>query len=206
MSIWPVPLPDWFWAWAEWRLGRGAYKGHGADPKWRPGNVPDKIPYWAWARLAVLLGEKPPPPPPAPPKPPPTTDPALIEARKMLAYCRKFTGFYLYGGGHGVRAETIEPWMNLDCSSSTSGALYEFGLLGSEWVQVSGWFETWGLSGPGKYVTVHASDVHVWVAFDLPEGYFRFDTSPHGDGQRGPRVRASHRFESGFIHRHPAGL
>lgn len=45
-------LPKWFWVWAQWRLGRGAFQGHGSDPEWRPVGVPETIPAWAWARLA----------------------------------------------------------------------------------------------------------------------------------------------------------
>ena len=207
MSIWPIPLPDWYWAWAEWYLGRGAYKQHKRDPKWRPGNVPAKIPYWAWARLAVQTGNPIPPKPPAPPpKPIPTVDRQLKKARDMLAYGRTFTGHYLYGGGHGQKAEDLNPSMNLDCSSSTSLLLSRFGLLDSAWVQVSGWFESWRTYGTGKYVTVHANREHVWVEFDLPEGYFRFDTSPHGDGTAGPRVRTRRRSDRRFYHRHSAGL
>lgn len=152
MRVWPVPIPDWYWRWAEWWLGRGAYKQHKRDLEWRPGNVPARIPYWAWARLAAQMGNPiPPKPKPKPvPKPPPTVDKQLAKARDMLAYARGFTGHYLYGGGHGQKAEDLNRQMNLDCSSSTSLLLSEFGLLDSEWVQVSGWFESWGLYGTGK--------------------------------------------------------
>lgn len=202
MTIIPAHIPDWFWAWAEWRLGRGAYKGHALDPDMRPGIAPEKIPYWAWVKLALMLGKPVPPPPPTPAE----NDQALVLARSMLLYARGFTGNYLFGGGHGVKAETLNRSMDLDCSSSTSLLLHHFGLLGSEWVQVSEWFETWEQTGRGKYVTVHANGEHVWVEFDLPEGYFRFDTSPHGDGTTGPRVRTKRRFDSTFWHRHEAGL
>ncbi len=207
MTVWPIPLPDWYWAWAEWRLGRGAYKGHGADPEWRPGNVPAKVPYWAWARLAAQLGRPAPKPPAIPPSPPtPPANPKLALARDMLNYAKGFTGHYLFGGGHGQKAKALNRAMNLDCSSSTSLLLSHFGLLDSEYVQVSGWFQAWRLIGTGKYVTVHANYEHVWVEFDLPEGYFRFDTSPHGDGPSGPRVRTRRRFDSTFYHRHSAAL
>jgi hypothetical protein len=210
MTVWPVPLPDWYWAWAEWYLGRGAYKQHKRDPDWRPGNVPAKIPYWAWARLAAQLGNpipKPPAaPPPPPPKPKPPANPSLDKARAMLDYCRGFTGHYLYGGGHGKLAKDVSRHDDLDCSSSVSKVLDAYGLLGSPYVQVSTWFETWRYPGMGRLVTVHANHEHVWIEFDLPEGYFRFDTSPHGDGRTGPRVRTRRRFDSSFYHRHASGL
>lgn len=198
----PVRIPDWFWAWAEWRLGRGAYKGHAKDPKMRPAIVPAKIPFWAWAKLAIMTGAPVPEEPPTPIE----NDTALVLARSMLLYARGFTGFYLFGGGHGVKVDTLDRSRNLDCSSSTSLLLGHFGLLGSEWVQVSEWFDNWEHAGLGKYVTVHSNDDHVWVEFDLPEGYFRFDTSPHGDGPTGPRVRTKERFTSTFAHRHQATL
>lgn len=120
----------------------------------------------------------------------------------MLSDARRFTGHYFFGGGHGRKASTIEYADNLDCSSSTSALLEHFDLLESEWVQVSGWFRSWAIPGYGRYVTVHANGEHVWIEFDLPEGYFRFDTSPHGDGPSGPRVRTVRRFDSTFSHRH----
>ena len=48
---WPVPLPGWYWAWADWQSERA-----GA----RPAGVPRRIPYWAWRRLASQ-GERPEP-------------------------------------------------------------------------------------------------------------------------------------------------
>jgi len=192
-----MKTPDWFWSWAAWRRGHGAYKGHALDPDMRPDNVPDKIPYWAWVKLALMTGGD----RPDPPAKPEEIDQALQIARSMLTYCRGFTGHYLYGGGHGVKASSLNRSMNLDCSSSTSLMLEHFGMLDSEWVQVSGWFESWRHSGRGKYVTIHANGEHVWTEFNLPEGYFRFDTSPHGDGPHGPRVRTKRRFDSGFYSR-----
>lgn len=208
MAIWPTPIPQWFWQWAQWYLGREEYKGLAKEPELRPENAPDKIPYWAWARLAVMMGRPVPKPPiPIPPAPqPPKADPGLVVARHLLAHCRKYSGSYLYGGGHGKRAAQVEVWHNLDCSSSTSAALDQFDLLEDEWVHVSGWFEKWGESGRGKWVTVHANFEHVWIEFNLPEGWFRFDTSPHGEGPRGPRVRTRRRFDSSFAHRHPPGM
>lgn len=58
---WPIPLPAWFWTWAEWRIGEGVYKGHGtANPKLRPelpfgGDGQEAVPAWAWTRLKALL-------------------------------------------------------------------------------------------------------------------------------------------------------
>jgi hypothetical protein len=138
----------------------------------------------------------------------PATSPnkSLNQARALLETCKKFTGSYLYGGGHKSSFSAYKFNSRLDCSSSTSWALYLNDLLGDSAPHVSGWFEFWGEGGRGRYVTVHANEDHVWIEFTLPEGYYRFDTSPHGDGDRGPRVRRRGRFDSGFTHRHPKGL
>lgn len=130
----------------------------------------------------------------------------LEMAQDMLAFCRRFVGPYVYGGEHDETFLDDDFQDGFDCSSSTSYLFWKFGLLGSTRPQVSSWFETWGLPGRGKYITVHANGDHVWVEFSLPYGYFRFDTSPHGDGGRGPRVRTRVRSDSGFVHRHPKGM
>lgn len=130
----------------------------------------------------------------------------LEKARKLLAFCQTFTGSYLYGGQHDGSLEDDKVTDRFDCSSSTSFALWKFNLLGVNQPHVSSWFETWGEPGRGKYITIHATYDHVWMEFSLPEGYRRFDTSPHGDGASGPRVRTRERSDSRFVHRHPLGL
>jgi len=139
-----------------------------------------------------------------PPSPP--VDLALEKARDMLAWARGFTGSYKLGGGHGIPLVNVQRNWRLDCSSSSSLLLYHFGLFDSAYAHVSGWYETWGESGRGRYVTVHATYDHMWVEFALPEGWWRFDTSPHGEGPPGPRVRTTRRSDSRFVHRHPEGL
>ncbi len=47
---WPVPLPQWFWAWAKWRINGS--KGP------RPATAPPVIPPWAWRRLKALLAAR----------------------------------------------------------------------------------------------------------------------------------------------------
>lgn len=44
--VWPVPLPAWFWVWAQWRLDGQTYA--------RPLDAPIVVPPWAWARLKGL--------------------------------------------------------------------------------------------------------------------------------------------------------
>ncbi len=130
----------------------------------------------------------------------------LQQAQDLLKFCRLFDGPYVFGGGHGPPLSKVTVHQGLDCSSSTSRALYHSGLLGSTVAEVSGWFESWGMRGRGRYVTVHANADHVWVEFTLPTGWWRFDTSPHGCGPFGPRVRTCPRPDSNFVRRHPPGL
>jgi hypothetical protein len=137
---------------------------------------------------------------------PANTNLELKKAREILAFCRQFDGSYLYGGEHDGSFADDDIHDRFDCSSSTSFVLWKFNLLGSTQSHVSSWFETWGESGRGKYITIHANWEHVWMEFSLPEGYFRFDTSPHGDGGGGPRVRTRERSDYNFVHRHPKGF
>lgn len=137
---------------------------------------------------------------------------ALQQTRELLAYCYQFKGPYVYGGEHDASFADDDPSDAFDCSSSVSFVLKKFKMLGAKRAQVSSWFEKWGLDGRGKYMTVHANGDHVWIEFNLPDdghkyhGYYRFDTSPHGDGGRGPRVRRRVRSTAGFKHRHKKNM
>lgn len=133
-------------------------------------------------------------------------DPALAKARAMVKFARLFDQGYSFGGEHDATLADDTPHGHFDCSSSTSYLLFHFGLMAGDQAQVSTWFETYGEPGRGDYVTVHANGDHVWTEFNLPEGYFRFDTSPHGDGPHGPRIRTLRRSDAGFVHRHPKGM
>ena len=44
---WPVPLPQWTWAWMAWKLA-------GSPAGERPADAPYFIPAWAWLRLIAL--------------------------------------------------------------------------------------------------------------------------------------------------------
>jgi len=96
---------------------------------------------------------------------------------------------------------------SLDCSSSTSMALYAGGMMGGvTGPQVSDYFLSWGQGGEGKSMTVwvkrgSGANGHVWIEFKEP-GVKRFDTSPYGDGGRGPRLRDKPRPTAGFTARH----
>ena len=101
---------------------------------------------------------------------------------------RLFGKPYLYGGAHGPSLDTLQP--AYDCSSAVSYVLHAGGALGPN-ALVSGELASWGLPGPGRYVTVYANAGH---AFMYVAG-LRFDTSYNGTdtgpnaGKSGPRWR-----------------
>jgi cell wall-associated NlpC family hydrolase len=110
---------------------------------------------------------------------------------------------YLYAGGHGLPLSEIAP--SYDCSSSVEHLLYGGRLLPDDFDEASGYFETWGAPGPGRWVTIYASADHIFMYV----AGLRWDThnaAGAGDGTTGigwhPLVRES----EGFIVRHPVGL
>lgn len=126
---------------------------------------------------------------------------------------------YVYGGGHGPKlASLTDPTEGLDCSSSTSLALFRAGLFDGQYALVSGEFAmSYGQEGPGKEFTVMANDGHVWIKFENGTGgqYDRFDTvwGPSGQGknnpwqnEHGPKLRVGLGADGGtFIQRHWPG-
>jgi hypothetical protein len=127
-------------------------------------------------------------------------------AEAMYDYCKLFDGPYVWGGEHDMSLKDDSPHAGYDCSSSTSTVLGKYGLLGSGYAHVSGWFMWWGSPNRGRYITVHAASDHVWIEFTIPgRPWARFDTSPHGCGVRGPRLRTCLRDTDRFVSRHPAG-
>lgn len=135
------------------------------------------------------------------------TPPGMLKAIALRDFCKRFSDGYCYGGEHDFSLGDDSPGNCFDCSSSVSFALWHEGLLGVDQAQVSGWFKTWGQPGYGDYVTVHAADDHVWIEFTIPgQPWCRFDTSGHGCGPSGARVRTCMRSTERFVHRHPPGL
>jgi hypothetical protein len=65
---WPIPVPQWFWTWARWRLGVSEFKQYGpANRAHRPGAPvpPAGLQWigtgkyaWAWRRLRALQREQ----------------------------------------------------------------------------------------------------------------------------------------------------
>jgi hypothetical protein len=132
--------------------------------------------------------------------------PAAVKA--MVAAGNRLYGKpYIYGGAHCCSLDTLQP--GYDCSSAVSYVLHAAGVLGTS-ALVSGELASWGLPGPGRYVTVYADNGH---AFMYVAG-LRFDTSYHGTdtgpnaGQAGPRWRVYPTVPSWatWSVRHPPGL
>jgi cell wall-associated NlpC family hydrolase len=112
----------------------------------------------------------------------------IIEAGNIIARTP-----YLWGGGHGK-------WLDkgYDCSGSVSFALAAAGLLNGP--LASGPLMHWGEPGPGKWVTIYASNGHVYMYV----AGVRFDTS--NSRVTGSRWSNTVRSNAGFVARHPAGL
>jgi hypothetical protein len=102
---------------------------------------------------------------------------------------------YKWGGGHGSWRDS-----GYDCSGSVSYVLHAAGVLNGP--MTSGGFMRYGKSGLGKWITLYANKGHVFMVI----AGLRFDTSPLGAGERGPRWRAFGRRDGGFKKRHPAGF
>ena len=110
---------------------------------------------------------------------------------------------YVYGGAHGVPLNVVAPYY--DCSSSVAHLLYGGGLLTAADDMTSGDFESWGLPGPGRWVTIYASPSHVYMYV----AGLRWDTwnaGGAGDGTSGIGWHPLVREGAGFVVRHPPGL
>jgi hypothetical protein len=101
---------------------------------------------------------------------------------------------YLWGGGHGAFEDHA-----YDCSGSVSFVLAAAHLLNS--TETSGQFMSYGAAGPGKWVTLFASNGHVYMYV----AGLRFDTVALAEyGSRWTNKSAD---DGGtFVARHPVGL
>jgi hypothetical protein len=132
--------------------------------------------------------------------------PGRVQAM-VAAGNRLFGKPYVFGGAHGPSLNTLQP--GYDCSSAVSYLLHAAGALGPTALDSTA-LASWGLPGPGRYVTVYANAGH---AFMYVAG-LRFDTSYHGTdlgpnaGQPGPRWRVYPTVPdwARWTVRHPDGL
>jgi hypothetical protein len=129
---------------------------------------------------------------------------APAEIKGVIAAGNQIAGEpYVYGGGHGLPLNVIAP--SYDCSSSVSHLLWGGGLLSPAGDMVSTDYESWGLPGPGKWITVYANADHVYMYV----AGLRWDTwnaAGPDDGTTGIGWHPLVRSDQGFVVRHPAGL
>jgi peptidoglycan hydrolase CwlO-like protein len=119
---------------------------------------------------------------------------APLAVRQMIAAGNAIATLpYIWGGGHASFQAS-----GYDCSGSVSYVLAAAGLLSAP--EVSGWFETYGDPGPGRWVTIYANASHVWMEI----AGWRFDTVALAeDGTRWAQGGGEF---AGFVVRHPPGL
>jgi hypothetical protein len=110
---------------------------------------------------------------------------------------------YLFGAAHGLPLSTIAP--AYDCSSSVEHLLYGAGLLPVSYDAPSGTLESFGEPGPGAWVTLYASPVHVFM-YVAGLRWDTHDAAGAGDGSPGIGWHPLIRNSAGFVARHPIGL
>ena len=101
---------------------------------------------------------------------------------------------YRYGGGHQNFYDT-----GYDCSGAVSYVLHSIGRMHTP--TPSDELRRYGESGPGRWITVYASQGHSFVVI----AGLRFDTG-YGVGEHGPNWLTRSRPADGFVIRHPGGL
>jgi cell wall-associated NlpC family hydrolase len=118
-----------------------------------------------------------------------------IQIQEVIAGGNAIRDFpYVYGGGHRSFIDDA-----YDCSGSVSYALAAAGLINAP--ETSGQLESWGAPGPGRYLTVFATDGHTFMYVD---GVW-FDTA----GRAGPyttRWLTAQPPLDGYVERHYPGL
>jgi cell wall-associated NlpC family hydrolase len=132
----------------------------------------------------------------------PADAPAAVKG--IIAAGNQIAGVpYLVGGGHGLVLSAIAP--AYDCSSSVERLLYGGGLLPATYDAASGTLESFGLPGPGRWVTLYANSDHVFM-YVAGLRWDTHDAAGAGDGSGGIGWHPLIRSAAGFVARHPAGL
>jgi len=115
--------------------------------------------------------------------------------QKVIAGANEIADFpYVFGGGHASFVDNA-----YDCSGSVSYALAAGGLLSEP--EVSGALESWGVPGPGRYISVYANAGHAYMYVD---GVL-YDTAGRS-GVYASRWQVGSVDNSGFVVRHWPGL
>ncbi len=129
---------------------------------------------------------------------------APVAVTQMIAAANQIIGTpYVWGGGHANFNAA-----GYDCSGAVSYALHGAGLLSSP--DDSTGLESFGASGPGRWVTIYADASHTWIVI----AGLAFDTANYGGPNipsgSGPRWRTNPtgnlRDGGGYVVRHPAAL
>jgi cell wall-associated NlpC family hydrolase len=115
--------------------------------------------------------------------------------QKVVAGANEIADFpYVFGGGHASFVDNA-----YDCSGSVSYALAAGGLLSAP--ETSGELESWGVPGPGRYITVFANAGHTYMYVD---GVL-YDTAGRS-GVYASRWLVGAVDNTGFVARHWPGL
>lgn len=123
----------------------------------------------------------------------PSGVPEVIQ--KVIAGANEIADFpYVYGGGHASFIDNA-----YDCSGSVSYALAAGGLLSAP--ETSGELESWGVPGPGKYITVYANAGHTYMYVDG----ILYDTAGRS-GVYASRWQVQPTDNAGYVVRHWPGL
>jgi cell wall-associated NlpC family hydrolase len=124
---------------------------------------------------------------------PPPSAPEPI--KEMISAANLIVGQpYVWGGGHGSFQSK-----GYDCSGSVSYALAGAGLL--QHPMTSGQFMSYGIPGPGRWLTIYANSGHVYAVI----AGLRWDTVGDARGS-GPRWHPFDAYPQGFVARHVPGL
>jgi hypothetical protein len=176
-------------------LGQTVDASVGASAAPDPGCTPamNGLALTAGGRAAVLAGGQAAAPAGAPPA-----------VKEIIAAGNQIVGRpYVYGAAHGLPLSDVAP--AYDCSSSVEHLLYGARLLPLTYGAASSELETFGLPGPGRWVTLYANADHVFM-YVAGLRWDTHDAAGPGDGTGGigwhPLVRSA----AGFVARHPAGL
>jgi cell wall-associated NlpC family hydrolase len=115
--------------------------------------------------------------------------------QKVIAGANEIADFpYVFGGGHASFVDNA-----YDCSGSVSYALAAGGLLSRP--ETSGELESWGVPGPGRYITVMANAGHTYMYVDG----ILYDTAGRS-GVYASRWQVTGTDNSGYVVRHYPGL
>ena len=115
--------------------------------------------------------------------------------QKVIAGANAIADFpYVYGGGHASFVDNA-----YDCSGSVSYALAAGGLLSAP--ETSGTLESWGVPGPGRYITVYANAGHTYMYIDG----MLYDTAGRS-GVYASRWQVEPTDNAGYVVRHWPGL